>query len=66
MTTNPGDFRYDVPTASPLVDIAQYIPLLLAAVEAALDRPDVWPEGQEDIAMGYMEDLKVWITEIGG
>jgi microcystin-dependent protein len=64
MALDPGDFRYDAPTADPFTDIAQYVPLLLAAVDVALDRPDVWPEGEEDSAQGYMEDLKVWITEI--
>lgn len=60
-----NDFRYPVPTASPWDDIEQYVPLLLTAVEAELDRRDVWPEGYEDEAIGYIEDLKAWLmTEI--
>lgn len=61
--TTPDDFRYPVPTASPYTDIAQYIPLLLTAVENTFERPDVWPEGQEDTALGYIGDLKAWLME---
>jgi hypothetical protein len=56
-----SDFRYPTPTESPLIDIEQYIPLLLAAVDQELDRPDVWPDGEAEIARGFIEDLKSWI-----
>lgn len=58
-----SDFRYPTPTASPFDDPVQYIPLLLTAVEAALERLDVWPEGEEDTALGYVEDLKAWLMD---
>ena len=58
------DFRYPTPTASPFTDIAPYIPLLLAAVEAELDTPAAWSEDDAAVALGYIEDLKIWITEL--
>lgn len=63
MTDSDG-FRYPTPTASPLQDWRQYIPLLLAAVDESLDRVDVWEESDADSALGYIEDLKVWLTEL--
>lgn len=54
-----GDgFKYPLPTASPYVDLLQYIPLVLSAIEVELDRRDVWFTGDEDTALGYIEDLK--------
>jgi hypothetical protein len=58
-----GVFTYPVPTASPFEDIEQYVPLLLSAVEAELERRDVWPDDQVEEALGYMEDLKAWLME---
>lgn len=55
---------YPTPTASPFVDIGQYVGLLLAAIDEALDRADVWDEGDAATAQGYMEDLKAWIAEL--
>ena len=65
---------YDVPDASPFDgspgltvvlndSFPQYVPLLLSAIDAELERRDVWPEGQEDEAIGLMEDLKAYIQE---
>lgn len=64
MPYDPGDYRYDPPTDSPFNDIEQYIPLLIAAVEEALNRPNVWPDESADDALGYMQDLIAWIQEI--
>lgn len=61
-----SEFRYPVPTASPYDDWQQWIPLLLSAVEAELDRPDVWPDDQADDALGLVEDLKAWLMELPG
>lgn len=61
-------YLYSVPSASPDDDIVIYAPLLIAAIEAELDRADVWDETTGDIedALGYMEDLKYWIaTNLG-
>lgn len=63
MTDSDG-FRYPLPTASPLTDWRQYIPLLLAAVDESLDRESVWEEEDALTALGYIEDLKVWLTEL--
>lgn len=52
---------YPLPTESPYTDIAQYVPLLLAAVEAELDRSDAWDDFAT--ANGYVEDLKAWIQD---
>lgn len=56
-----SDYRYPTPTQPPDQDISQYVPLLLAAIDEALDRPDVWPEPDVDLCLGYMEDLKAWL-----
>lgn len=53
---------YPVPTASPLDDIKQWVGLLLAAIDESLDRSDVWPEGEETTALGYVQDLKLWVS----
>lgn len=58
MTPHP----YPVPTASIFVDMAQYIPLLLAAVDVALDNEYVWDEADADTALGYIGDLKLWLS----
>lgn len=58
-----NDFRYPTPTASVYDDPLQYIPLLLTAVDAALDRRDVWLDEDADLAVGYMEDLKAWLMD---
>jgi len=54
---------YPVPTASVFTDWQQYIPLLLSAVDNELDRPGVW-DGNEDLALEYMEDLKQWLMRL--
>lgn len=56
---------YTVPASSPFTDIQQYAPLVVAAIEAELDRPDVWDETSGDVfdATGWMEDLKLWVME---
>jgi len=56
-----AEFHYPQPTASPYSDIAQYVPLLLTAIDAALDRGDVWDDFT--VANGYVEDLKAWIQD---
>jgi len=61
---DPDGFRYPLPTASPLTDWRQYIPFLLAAVDESLDRESVWEEEDAFTALGYIEDLKVWLTEL--
>jgi len=58
-----SEFRYPTPTASPFADIGQYVPLLLTAIDAALDRRDVWPDSDVDTALGYVEDLKAWVMD---
>lgn len=58
------EYRYPVPTASAYDDPASYVPLLLTAVESALERRDVWPEDQEDVALGYVEELKAWLMDL--
>jgi len=54
---------YPAPTASPFADIGQYAGLLLAAVDAELDRWDVWDESEADTALGYVQDLKAWLVD---
>lgn len=54
---------YPLPSASAFVDIAQYVPLLLAAIDAELDRTDVWNESEVDTALGYVQDLKAWLVD---
>lgn len=54
--------RYPLPSISPLVDIDQWRDLLLAAVDEALDRRDVWDDADADAALGFVEDLKLFIS----
>jgi microcystin-dependent protein len=61
---DPGDYRYDTPTASVFDDLGQYIPLILSAIDAELGRSDVWLEGDEDTALAYIEDLRTFIAEL--
>lgn len=58
-----------VPTASPQDDPAQYIPLVLSAVEGFLLARDVWAESDYLEAYNYMQELMeylVLIMEGGG
>lgn len=59
-----ADYRYPVPTESIFDDVDQYVPILLAAIDDYMDYPNVWPEGEEEAALGYMEDVKAWIQEL--
>lgn len=59
----PYDFVYPLPSASPLLDIRQWIPYLLAAVDAELDRPEVWDEQVWSLAQGFIEDLRAWLLD---
>ena len=52
-----------VPSALPNDDIAQYVPLLLSAVEGFLQLKDVWSEADYVDGFQYMEALKQWIVE---
>lgn len=56
-------YTYPLPTASPFEDIAQYIPLLLAAVDSGLDNPAYWSDSEYDQAQGYLEDLRAWLVD---
>lgn len=60
---DPYDYVYPLPTASPFEDIQQYIPLLLAAVDAELDRDEVWADSDVDQARGFVEDLRAWLAD---
>jgi len=51
-----------VPTAEPNDDIAQYVPLLLSAIEGFLQLRDVWAEDDYVDGFAYMEDLKSWVA----
>ena len=51
-----------VPSQLPDTDIAQYVPLLLSAVEGFLQLRDVWAEEDYDTGFQYMEALKQWIV----
>lgn len=53
---------YPVPSVSPLSSIVAWRDLLLAAIDEALDRDDVWPDGEAETARGYVEDLKLWVS----
>lgn len=53
---------YPVPSVSPLDSIVAWRDLLLAAIDEALDRADVWPEDELETALGYVEDLKLWVS----
>lgn len=55
-----------LPTASPEDDPAQYIPLLLSAIEGFLLAKDVWEEADYSDARQYMEQLKSYIVELIG
>lgn len=64
MSFNPGDFRYDTPTASPFQDFSQYVALLVGLIEQELERADVWNPDDLDVCLGYMEDLKAFIQDL--
>jgi len=52
-----------VPSQLPETDIAQYVPLLLSAVEGFLQLKDVWAEEDYEAGFQYMEALKQWIVK---
>lgn len=56
------DYLLPTPTASPFDDIDQYSAVLLTAVDWFLDQKGVFPEVDEELALGYMEDLKAWLS----
>lgn len=60
------DLRYPVPDASIFEGVAQYIPLLLAAVDAELGFPGVWPDDEAALALEYVEDVRAWLQELEG
>lgn len=55
---------YPKPTARAWDDFSQYVPLLLAAIDAELMRDAVWTEVDRDDALAYMDDLKTFILEL--
>jgi microcystin-dependent protein len=55
-----------LPTASPNDDPAQYIPLLLSAIEGFLLARDVWEEADYDDARMYMEQLQSYVVDCFG
>lgn len=55
-----------LPSDDPSVDPAQYVPLLLSAVEGFLQLREVWAEADYPQAYRYMEQLKVYIVECFG
>lgn len=55
---------YPLPTASPLADISQWIGILLGAVDIHLDTPEAWEQSDWESAETYLEDLRVWLTEL--
>lgn len=57
-------FYFPLPTALPQDDIEQYKELLLAAVEEYLDLPSNWNPDDLVDALGYMEELKVYIMDL--
>lgn len=60
---DPFDYVYPLPEQGPLANISEWIPLLLAAVDAELDRDGVWNDDDLDTALGYVQDLKAWLAE---
>lgn len=57
-------FYFPLPTALPQDDIEQYKELLLAAVEGYLDVASNWEPSELEAALGYMEELKVFIMDL--
>jgi len=57
-------YNYPTPTASPYTDFKQYIPLLISAVQADLDRADVWDSGSVVVALGYVQELLAFLCEL--
>lgn len=55
-----------LPTELPDVDPGQYTPLLLSAIGAFLQAPDIWDEADYDDAYGYMEELKLYVVLLMG
>lgn len=53
---------YPKPTARAWDDFAQYVPLLLGAIDAELMRRDAWDEDDRDDALYYIDDLKTFIA----
>src|ERR1044072_2295320 len=53
-----------VPTELPDVDPGQYTPLLLSAIAAFVQAPDVWAQADYDDAYSYMEELKLYVVRI--
>jgi microcystin-dependent protein len=60
------DLRYPVPTVSIFEGVTEYIPLLLAAVDAELGYPSVWPDDEAETALSYVEDMRAWLQELEG
>ena len=55
-----------LPTQMPEDDPAQYIPLLLSAIEGFLLMPDVWTPATYPDARQYMEQLKKYVVDCFG
>ena len=55
------EFPIPLPTASVFEDAAQYIPLLITAVDEFLVNPSLWAEEDYPTAYGYMQDLILWL-----
>ena len=55
---------YDLPAAGPYEDIASWVPLLLGAIDANLDRDSSWAETDADAALALVGDLIAYISEL--
>jgi microcystin-dependent protein len=55
---------YDVPAAGPYEEISSWVPLLLGAIDANLDRASSWAESDQDVALSLVGDLIAYISEL--
>lgn len=55
---------YPAPTARAWDNFSQYVPLLLGAIDAELNRPDVWESADRADALYYIDDLKCFLLEL--
>lgn len=51
------NYKYDLPTASPLDDYPQWVGLVWAAINTHLDHPYAWSEEDAEQAQKYIDDL---------
>lgn len=52
------------PTAAPADNPGQWLPFILAAIDEALDRDDVWDD--PDTARTYLDDLRDLMIQLMG